>query len=164
MFSSEKDWLIGKAILSNEDDSALSHIFDMNQRAQSENSLVRIPPRTLLWILKFCWNSERTTRDSFPSTNHRISLFQDLFDRSQQVERIHSLSQQLIQRPNRTCLSDAYQPVIDVGHGASLISICLRLASSSPHEWSNPSYDLSYHRRIRCLNSLKTNRITVGGR
>ncbi|CAF1218652.1 unnamed protein product [Rotaria sordida] len=68
LFDIEKDWLIGRTILSNNNFNPFNYIFDY-----SENN-------------------------------------KDLDDHSrlQQVEHIHTLSQQVIQRPNRTCLSDIY--------------------------------------------------------
>ncbi|CAF3713044.1 unnamed protein product [Rotaria socialis] len=77
LFDFEKDWLVGRTILSNNNFSSLNHIFDLN---------------------------ENLTKDDDKEIEDPFQL--------QQVEQIHTLSQQVIQRPNRTCLSDAYD-VID---------------------------------------------------
>ena len=69
-FDLAKEWLVGRAILMNEDNHALNRIFDMDGSVG-------------------------------------------------QVELIHSLSQQLILKPNRMCLSDAYRTIDRVGHRAS---------------------------------------------
>ncbi|CAF0800134.1 unnamed protein product [Rotaria sp. Silwood1] len=73
LFNFEKDWLIGRTILSNDNFNSLNNIFDLNENITRENS-----------------------KDN------------DYQPRLQQVEHIHTLSQQVIQRPNRTCLSDIY--------------------------------------------------------
>ncbi|CAF1114048.1 unnamed protein product [Adineta ricciae] len=71
IFDLEKDWLVGRRILSENYFNFYNHIFDFNENATKE-------------------------------TDHDISVH----SRSQQVERIHAISQQLIDKPNRTCLSD----------------------------------------------------------
>ncbi|CAF4384688.1 unnamed protein product [Rotaria sp. Silwood2] len=73
LFDFEKDWLIGRTILSNNNFNSFNYIFNLNENITKEND---------------------KDIDDHP--------------RLQQVEHIYALSQQVIQRPNRTCLSDIY--------------------------------------------------------
>ncbi|CAF1290773.1 unnamed protein product [Adineta steineri] len=116
LFNLEKNWLIGKTILINNNFNSLNQIFNLNENSTNEN-----------------------TNDI---TDHA---------RLQQVQRIHILSQQLIQRPNRTCLSDIHDTIdIPLQNEKKILrniipsqSILFELAQNKPDNtrWANTLQD-----------------------
>ncbi len=55
-------------------------------------------------------------------------------DRSDEVERIHALSQQLIQKPNRTCLSDVHNSTDFVSNKFLLLLFSIRFSQTIRNE------------------------------